>query len=86
MSFTRDLRRPLTPALPLLGVATSVAVTWLILIGPLFGADTWGGFRLYMAQEQFPLIRVAVIVADGGPWFTEPFTQTGTNLDRKSTV
>lgn len=64
---------------PFVGIAISLTVTWLILIGPIMGSDPWSGFRLYFANDQLSYARIATNVASGGPWFAEPFTHTGTS-------
>lgn len=79
MRFPPGLSHALVRAAPIIGIATSLFVSWWILIGPIMGADPWSGFRLYYANDQLSYARIAANVANGGPWFTEPFTQTGTS-------
>jgi len=79
MQISPGLRHTLVRVAPLIGIAISLSVTWWILIGPIMDSDPWSGFRLYFANDQLSYARIATNVANGGPWFTEPFTQTGTS-------
>ncbi|MDA9802749.1 hypothetical protein N9C30_00110 [bacterium] len=79
MQISPGLRHTLVRVAPLIGIAISLGVTWWILIGPIMDSDPWSGFRLYFANDQLSYARIATNVANAGPWFTEPFTQTGTS-------
>lgn len=79
MKDTPGLRHALVRVGPFIGITISLGITWWILIGPIMGSDPWSGFRIYSANDQLSFARIATNVANGGPWFTEPFTHTGTS-------
>ena len=79
MQVSSGLHRALVRVAPFIGLAISLTVTLWILVGPIWSSDPWSGFRLYFANDQLSYARIATNVANGGPWFTEPFTQTGTS-------
>ena len=79
MRTSPGLRHALVRVAPFVGIATSLVVVWWIVMGPIMGSDPWTGFRLYFANDQLSYARIATNVANGGPWFSEPFTHTGTS-------
>ena len=79
MHTSPGLRHAFVRVAPVVGIATSLVVVWWIVMGPILGSDPWTGFRLYFANDQLSYARIATNVANGGPWFSEPFTHTGTS-------
>ena len=79
MLTSPGLRYALVRVAPFVGIAISLVVVWWIVMGPIMGSDPWTGFRLYFANDQLSYARIATNVANGGPWFSEPFTHTGTS-------
>ena len=79
MHTSPGLRHALVRVAPFVGIAISLVVVWWIVMGPIMGSDPWTGFRLYFANDQLSYARIATNVANGGPWFSEPFTHTGTS-------
>ena len=78
MHTSPGLRHALVRVAPVVGRA-SLVVVWWIVMGPIMGSDPWTGFRLYFVNDQLSYARIATNVANGGPWFSEPFTHTGTS-------
>ena len=79
MSHNHAIAVSLRRIAPLFGVAVALAITWWILVGPILGSDPWASFRLYFSNDQLSYARIATNVAEGNPWFVEPFTLTGTS-------
>jgi hypothetical protein len=57
-------------------ITAQVLVGW-VTMGPVLGQPWLTGFRDYFSNDQLSYAAIARTVADGGPLFTEPFTQAG---------
>jgi hypothetical protein len=58
---------------------TSEILVLVALLGPLFGAPWWQGFRAYAYPDQLTYASIATNWSLGDMRFVEPFTQTGTS-------
>jgi len=54
------------------------ALVLVALLGPIWDREWWRGFRGNFSGDQLSYAAIAANVAEGDPWFVEPFTETGT--------